>query len=65
MKSIITLILLTLTFATAFFFASVRADKAHCMKLQAQAEEYDRFFISEVDQEMCNQLNLPVNALIK
>ena len=64
MKSIITLTLLTLTFATAFYFASIKADKVYCLKLQSQSQEFDNFKVAVWENEMCEELNLPVEALI-
>lgn len=64
MKTIIALTTLLAIFGTAFYFSSIKADKAYCLKLQSQAQEFDNFKVAVWENEMCEEIGLPVEALI-
>lgn len=65
MKTSITLTAFILIFVTAIYYASVQSDKQYCRSLQLQAKNYVGFEISLLDNEMCEQLELPVESLIQ
>lgn len=65
-----TLIKILIAIAIIAFFVSIakvgiaRQEKVECYKLQSQ-EEYQYFYITEAENEMCFNHGIEINAVVK
>lgn len=65
MKQVITILIFIALFATAMYYAGLQSDKQYCRDLQTQSEQYKDFYITQDDNELCNELGLEIFAPIK
>jgi hypothetical protein len=49
-------------FTLLFSYGMEKNDKATCIKLQAQSEQYDGFYLTEYQDAMCTSLGININA---
>lgn len=45
--------------------AITREDKYNCIKLQMYSTQYENFWISRADKELCDKLGISINAEVK